>query len=219
MKRFRLLLPAIVLCACCSAQEAVVAPNQNLILENIPPIPASIAERADRYTEYRIAEMFSWQPERREILIGTRFGDTQQVHSVAMPMGARTQLTFFADRIEDASYPHHTGSYFLFRKDIGGGEWYQIYRFDVASGATTLLTDGKSRNTEFVWSNRGDHIAYASTRRNGADLDFYVMEIKGEAGRRLTGLPTTGLFWRWSSCRSTTVTCGWWMLQAARRVS
>jgi len=176
MKRFRLLLPAIVLCACCSAQEAVVAPNQNLILENIPPIPASIAERADRYTEYRIAEMFSWQPERREILIGTRFGDTQQVHSVAMPMGARTQLTFFADRIEDASYPHHTGSYFLFRKDIGGGEWYQIYRFDVASGATTLLTDGKSRNTEFVWSNRGDHIAYASTRRNGADLDFYVMD-------------------------------------------
>ncbi len=73
MKRFRLLLPAIVLCACCFAQEAVVTPNQNLILENIPPIPASIAERADRYTEYRIAEMFGWQPQRREILIGTRF--------------------------------------------------------------------------------------------------------------------------------------------------
>ncbi len=59
-----------------------------------------------------------------------------------------------------------------------------------------MLTDGKSRNTEFVWSNRGDRIAYASTRRNGADLDFYVMDpvrqkqltscsrkIKVEAGR------------------------------------
>jgi hypothetical protein len=94
MKKSWLLLTVILFCACCCAQEAVVAPNQNLILENIPPVPASIAERADRYTQYRMAEMFGWQPQRREILIGTRFGDTQQVHSVAMPMGARTQMTF-----------------------------------------------------------------------------------------------------------------------------
>ena len=119
--------------------------------------------------------------ERREILIGTRFGDTQQVHQVAMPMGARTQLTFFADRVEDASYPPHSGDYFLFRKDAGGGEWYQIFRFDTASGDITMLTDGKSRNSEFAWSNGGDRIAYASTRRNRADLDFYVMNPADKA--------------------------------------
>lgn len=185
MKKSCLLLIVIVLCACCCAQEAIVAPNQNLILENIPPVPASIAERADRYTQYRMAEMFGWQPQRREILIGTRFGDTQQVHSVAMPMGARTQMTFFADRVQDASYPRHKGDYFLFHKDVGGGEWYQIYRFDVASGDTTMLTDGKSRNTEFVWSNRDDRIAYASTRRNGADLDFYVMNPVDKSSDKL----------------------------------
>jgi len=185
MKKSCLLLIVIVLCACCCAQEAIVAPNQNLILENIPPVPASIAERADRYTQYRMAEMFGWQPQRREILIGTRFGDTQQVHSVAMPMGARTQMTFFADRVQDASYPRHKGDYFLFHKDVGGGEWYQIYRFDVASGDTTMLTDGKSRNSELVWSNRDDRIAYASTRRNGADLDFYVMNPVDKSSDKL----------------------------------
>ena len=185
MKKSCLLLIVIVLCACCCAQEAIVAPNQNLILENIPPVPASIAERADRYTQYRMAEMFGWQPQRREILIGTRFGDTQQVHSVAMPMGARTQMTFFADRVQDASYPRLKANHFLFRKDVGGGEWYQIYRFDVASGDTTILTDGKSRNTEFVWSNRDDRIAYASTRRNGADLDFYVMNPVDKSSDKL----------------------------------
>jgi dipeptidyl aminopeptidase/acylaminoacyl peptidase len=157
------------------AQEAVIRPNDALILENIPPIPASIADKADRYTQFRTAAMWSWHPQRRDLLMGTRFGDTVQVHSVAMPGGARTQLTFFADRIADASYQPFTGDYFLFRKDVGGGEWYQIYRFDVASGNTTMLTDGKSRNTEFVWSNKGDRIAYASTRRDDADLDFYVM--------------------------------------------
>ncbi len=158
------------------AQDAAIAPNDALILENIPPVPASIAARADRYTQFRSASMWSWHPQRREILIGTRFADTNQVHQVAMPGGARTQLTFFPDRIADASYRPHSGEYFLFRKDVGGGEWYQIFRFDVASGETTLLTDGKSRNTEFVWSNKGDRIAYASTRRNNADLDFFVMD-------------------------------------------
>ena len=42
------------------------------------------------------------------------------------------------------------------------------------TASITLLTDGKSRNSEPIWSNRGDRIAYTSTRRNGADTDIYV---------------------------------------------
>ena len=170
------LLFAVVFAQALPAQEATTKPNDALILENIPPIPASIAERAARYTDYRTATLYGWNPQKREILIGTRFADTVQVHQVAMPGGARTQLTFFGDRVTDASYHPHNADYFLFRKDVGGGEWYQIFRYDVASGDVTMLTDGKSRNSEFVWSNNGDRIAYASTLRNGADLDFYVVD-------------------------------------------
>jgi len=39
-----------------------------------------------------------------------------------------------------------------------------------------MLTDRKSRNLGARWSNKGDRLAYASTRRNRADLDFYVMD-------------------------------------------
>ena len=176
MKRLRLLILAVLFCAVGGAQEATIKPNDALILENIPAVPASISERAAGYTDYRTATMLGWHPQRRELIIATRFADTNQVHSVAMPGGARMQLTFFADRIAYASYHPHSGDYFLFRKDVGGGEWYQIFRFDVATGDITMLTDGKSRNTEFVWSNKGDRIAYASTLRNNADLDFYVMD-------------------------------------------
>lgn len=175
MFRLRVLLAVIVLGIAGYAQDSTIRPSDALILENIPSIPASIAEQADRYTQFRAASMWSWHPQRREILIGTRFADTAQVHSVAMPGGARTQLTFFGDRVAEASYHPHAADYFLFRKDVGGGEWFQIFRFDLASGTVTVLTDGTSRNTEFVWSNKGDRIAYASTRRNKADLDFYVM--------------------------------------------
>jgi dipeptidyl aminopeptidase/acylaminoacyl peptidase len=180
-----LVLILVAAASFCFAQEAVIRPNDALILENIPPIPASIAEKADRYTEYRTAQMWSWHPQKREMLMGTRFGDTVQVHSIAMPGGARTQLTFFGDRVQEASYHPHTGDYFLFRKDVGGGEWFQIFRFELASGETTMLTDGKSRNSEFVWSNKGDHIAYASTRRNGADLDFYLMNPADKASDKM----------------------------------
>ena len=31
-------------------------------------------------------------------------------------------------------------------KDVGGGEFFQLYRYDLATGDMTLLTDGKSRN-------------------------------------------------------------------------
>jgi len=171
-----------------ASQEASIKPNDALILENIPPIPASVADRAGRYTDFRTASAYGWHPQKREILIGTRFADTVQVHQVAMPGGARTQITFYGDRVSDASYQPHKGDYFLFRKDVGGGEWYQIFRFDLATGEATMLTDGKSRNSEFVWSNKGDRIAYAGTLRNNADLDFYVIDpaAKPEARKPLT---------------------------------
>ncbi|PYV90817.1 MAG: peptidase S9, prolyl oligopeptidase, partial [Acidobacteria bacterium] len=67
------------------------------------------------------------------------------------------------------------GDYILFAKDIGGGEWYQLYRYDVATGDVTLLTDGKSRNLAGPWSSSGNQIAYMSTRRTGKDTDLWLM--------------------------------------------
>lgn len=158
------------------AQGSVIQPGENLVVEGIPPIPASLAEAVGRYTEFRSAFFQSWHPTRREMLVTTRFADTNQVHRLTMPGGARTQLTFFADRVAGASYHPQGGDYFLFSKDIGGGEWFQTYRYDFATGAITLLTDGgRSQNSLGRWSRAGDRIAYASTRRNGRDRDLYLM--------------------------------------------
>src|SRR5207244_1721743 len=54
--------------------------------------------------------------------------------------------------------------------------FFQKYRYDVATGDITLLTDGRSRNTGGAWSHKGDRYAYMSTRRNGRDLDLWVMD-------------------------------------------
>ena len=114
--------------------EAAAAPNENLVVEGIPPIPAALAEKVDHYTNFRSAFLASWHPTRREMLISTRFADTFQIHEVKMPGGARTQLTFYPDDVRSAQFPPKGGDSFVFSKDIGGGEFYQLYRYDVATG-------------------------------------------------------------------------------------
>lgn len=166
-------------------QPPEIVPNENLVVDGIPRLPAVLAEKAGRYTESRSADFLSWHPVRREMLIATRFGDTNQVHRVKMPGGDRTQLTFYADRVGGASYRPKTGDFFLFRKDTGGGEFFQLYRFDLASGDATLLTDGgRSQNGLGVWSHAGDRIAYDSTRRNGKDRDIWIMNPADPASDR-----------------------------------
>jgi len=144
MKLCSRLLAVLLLTVFAFPQSDVVAPGDNLVVEGIPAIPASLAEGVDRYSNFRSVGFWSWHPVRREMLIVTRFADTSQVHEVKFPGGARTQLTFFRDPVGPGiQYEPTKGDSFIFLKDVGGGEFFQIYRHDFATGDNTLLTDGK----------------------------------------------------------------------------
>ena len=172
-----LLSITVVANASASAQEPSLVPGENLVVEGIPNIPASLVQELSVYKRARAADILGWHPVKREMLIVTSFAGTPQIHLVKFPGGARTQLTFFDDRpTSGVSYQPTNGNYFIFRKDTDGNRNFQIYRYDFSSGAVTLLTDGKSRNSAAVWSNAGNQIAYASSRRNGRDADLYVVD-------------------------------------------
>jgi dipeptidyl aminopeptidase/acylaminoacyl peptidase len=181
----RRLLAFVFFAAFAFAQNDEVVPNENLVAAGIPKIPIALADSVGRYSEFRSADFSSWSPTRREMLITTRFGDTAQVHQVKIPGGARTQLTFFPDRVGEAIYQPVNGESFLFTKDIGGGEFFQIYLYDLATGDITLLTDGKSRNTDPRWSYQGDRIAYGSTKRTGNDVDVWVVDANNPSSARM----------------------------------
>jgi len=193
MKYAALFLATSFVAAASAQTPPPLVPGDNLVVQGIPAIPRSIAEKAERYTEARSASMQSWNPKRREMLVTTRFGDTNQVHIVRQPQGARTQLTFFPERSGGASYHPKGGDYFVFNKDIGGNEFFQFYRYDMASGDVTLLTDGKSRNVGARFSHGGEWLAYGSTRRNGKDVDLYVINpSEPESNRVLAQLEGGG---------------------------
>lgn len=169
--RLSLLIPTLL----CLATRSSGQIPASITAEGVPEIPRELPAKLAPYQNGRGAALSSWHPLKLEILIGTRFGDTPQVHHVKTPGGARTQLTFFPEPVFDARFSPEGKNWFLFSMDEGGGESSQIYRFDLETGRHILLTDGKSRNALGPFSRKGGLIAYISTKRNGRDRDIYVM--------------------------------------------
>jgi dipeptidyl aminopeptidase/acylaminoacyl peptidase len=168
----------------CGALGQQVPPS--IVIEGVPEVPRELVKKLNPYQNIRGASFSSWHPSRREMLISTRFADTPQVHCVTSPGGYRRQMTFFREPVAGARFAPQPGkNWFLFAMDEGGSEFYQAYRFDIASGDYQMLTDGKSLNGAGPFSNKGDRLAFTSTRRNGRDFDIYVMEPERPATTKL----------------------------------
>lgn len=177
MMYYRFCLTLVVgLWTCLMAQPREVG---SLIIDGIPDIPQRISDRMNQYQNVRSATFADWDPNGSGMLISTRFAETSQIHFVARPGAARQQLTFFKEPVSSAAYdPRPDKHGFLFSMDTGGGEFYQLFYLDLNSGKTTLLTDGKSRNMEPLWSHDGNLIAFSSNLRNGKDTDVRLMSPK-----------------------------------------
>ena len=156
--------------------SAGVAPGEEatLLLDGTPPIPEGLRSRLEQYLETRSASIMDIADDGKAILIGTRFGDAAQIHRVAMPGGARTQLTFSREPTRGAYFVPGQSRAVVYQRDVGGNEQFQIFRLDLASSKTTRLTDGKSRNVSPLWSDDGKKLAWGSTARNGRDVDIWI---------------------------------------------
>lgn len=179
----RLALCLIVAAAFAAPAAADVDKPAALVADGIPPVPDRLAETTRPYMEYRTASFQGWNPRTHGLAIGTRFGNTSQIHEVAAPMGMRRQITFEEDAIAAASYSRGAGDVLVVQKDVGGNEFWQIYRLE--NGRLILLTDGKSRNELNAWSHDGRWLSYSSTRRNGADDDLYIVDPRNPSTNRL----------------------------------
>src|SRR3954467_14313894 len=145
----------------------------SLLQSGVPEVPKALRDRLGQYQNARSAGLLDVMPDGRTALISTRFASTAQLHLVEQPMGARQQLTFGEEPISRGHLaPDGRSVYFL--RDVGGGEFFQVFRLDRKTGRSELLTDGKSRHQSLLLSHDGSGIAWASTARNGKDHDVYA---------------------------------------------
>ncbi|HKX57404.1 MAG TPA: hypothetical protein VJN01_14940, partial [Xanthomonadales bacterium] len=150
--------------------------NGQLILEDVPEIPASLVARLQQYQEVRSAQFVDWAEDGKGMLILTRFGELNQVHRVDFQGGARHQLTYFTEPMSEV-LRQRKGSKIALTMDRGGSEFDQIFLFDPDTASSRMVSDGSSRNARLVWDKQGQRLAFQSTRRNGRSNDIWMMDI------------------------------------------
>ena len=151
------------------------ANNGQLILQDVPEIPAELVTRLNQYQNTRSASFLDWAEDGQSLYVRTRFGEVSQIHQLHGPGGARNQLTWFKEPLGQVER-RNKGRELAFTMDRGGAEFDQIFLFDPATASTTMLTDGQSRNRLIQWSSDGKRLAYQSTRRNGRSNDIWIMD-------------------------------------------
>ena len=160
------------------AQAEETDPRRPAAIEakEVPVVPAEVFARLAQYQSVRGAAFRGFAPDGTGILIGTRFGNSSQLHRVYEPGGRREQITFFDEPVSGGFLPKATDGAILMLMDAGGNENDQVYLLDRRKFATTRLTDGKSRNKLGAVRPDGSQIVVTSNQRNGRDVDLYVAD-------------------------------------------
>jgi hypothetical protein len=71
--------------------------NGNLVMQDIPEIPASMVASLNRYQNVRSAGFLDWTRDGSGIYVSTRFGDVSQVHQVSHAGGSEFSQIFLLD--------------------------------------------------------------------------------------------------------------------------
>lgn len=162
--------------------------------QDVPVVPPEVMQRLAQYASVRSATFSGWDPSGAGILIGTRFGNTIQLHRVYAPGGRREQITFFEEPVRGRFLPGMPANTVLIQMSVGGNENDQLYRWDGDAWTVTRLTDGVSRNQLQAVRRDGSLVAMASNRRNGTDTDIYVMNPRDPSTERCV-MQNAGEYW------------------------
>ena len=159
-----ILAVSIVTSSVAVAQQASITPPAALGLENVPPIPLSLAAEVGKYTEFKPIGLADWHPTRLEMLVSQRHKNTTQIYRMSKPGAALELLTDYPEPVRNATYQPTRGDYLLFGKDSGGNEVFRLYRqaaeLTAANQQTVAISADNQRVQAIAWSNRGDRLVY-----------------------------------------------------------
>lgn len=195
------------------AQETtpLLDPNANLRADGLPGIPASIADKVAPYTEFRGHGFVDWHPKKATMLVRHREAGANiaQIYRLPAPGGKLEKLTDFPDPVSAASFNPVNGDYIVYARDSGGNEATQIFRMDLATRQSTLLSSPDLRSSA-SWTQRGDRLLISSvpldrTAKEGSHAQVMtslslVDPLKPASTRRLAELPGGG-WWGYSFSR------------------
>ncbi len=139
--------------------QATISPNSNLTTDGMPAIPQAIADKVSLYTEFRGFGFVQWHPDGTSMLVRHREAGASipQIYLLRKPGGGLEKMTDFPENVAQAAYEPKRGKYLVISKDTGGNEATQVYRMDLKTKQTTLLSLPDERSS-FTWNNSASRI-------------------------------------------------------------
>lgn len=154
-------------------QEFISTPN-TLVTDGIPSIPATLARNVQPYVSIYGLPLAGWDPVKRELYL-KGVSSVTWISDIDTPGSSPRVSTYIqATGIYDVYYQPQ-GKYIAYTRDSDGNEAFQLYLYNFESKASTLVSDGKSRNTEPVWSPSGQSIIYSSSPTGAQGVSLRVI--------------------------------------------
>jgi dipeptidyl aminopeptidase/acylaminoacyl peptidase len=160
----------------------------NLILDGVPEPSALTADKIDELDAYLSARQASplGFTAKGQVLIATRFGESDELHLVDQALGLRRQMTFIREPVLRGAFsPDLNRNAFFYSADSGGDGNPQLYYQRVGDPTARRLTDGQSIAGAALWSSAGREIAFSTIVRDTGSCDIDIVDPDSGALPRL----------------------------------
>lgn len=157
-----------------SAQSDSITPPEGIETQGIPKIPASLAQQLKRYTGAYGLPLAGWHPTKRELWL-KGISSATWVSSIESPEGAQKVWLYLRFGGVYDVYFQPQAKHLIYNRDTDGDESFQMFLYNLENRSSTRLSEGKSRNTEFVWSNSGEKVAYSFSPAKGQGVSLSLI--------------------------------------------
>ena len=183
--------------------QDIVTPNANLKTDGMPAISKAIADKVSLYTEFRGYSFVQWHPKDGSMLVRHREAGANiaQIYLLRKAGGVIEKVSDFPEPISQASYEPINGKFLLISKDTGGNEATQVYRMNLKTRETVLLSQADERSS-FTWNHKGDRVLISAVpldktatggKRDNVETHLTLVDpLKPETRLALGSLPGVG---------------------------
>ena len=155
--------------------QSFVTVDKNIEVLGVPPVPATLAAEVAPYSQIYGLPLAGWDLTKREIWL-KGLSSVTWISRVKNPGASPETSSIYIQSpgIYDVYFqPQYKR--LAYTKDTDGNENFQLYVYEIDGGTSKQLSDGKSRNTEPVWSNAGNQIVYSSSPSGSVGVNLRVL--------------------------------------------
>lgn len=165
-----------------------VPKSPSMTTENIPRIPLSFVKQAyNLINEYEDnARFFAWGGLGDQMIVIKSKNLKSKLHLLNGINQKPKPIEGLPDYISVyIGNPNPEINESIYTKDLNGNEKFQLYKFDLETGTSTLLTNGEDRHSSPMYNHTGEKIIYLKNKTSETNYSIYSMDVGDTTSEKL----------------------------------